>query len=69
MEKFQENNSRYLVNGRLEAALFLKVTGVQDARDGNKKQPVHNPYKQKFQRRSNFGIISQALQLAKIVYN
>nr|XP_022291077.1 BTB/POZ domain-containing protein 17-like [Crassostrea virginica]XP_022291078.1 BTB/POZ domain-containing protein 17-like [Crassostrea virginica]XP_022291079.1 BTB/POZ domain-containing protein 17-like [Crassostrea virginica]XP_022291080.1 BTB/POZ domain-containing protein 17-like [Crassostrea virginica]XP_022291082.1 BTB/POZ domain-containing protein 17-like [Crassostrea virginica] len=37
MEKFQENNSRYLVNGRLEAALFLKVTGVQDARDGNKK--------------------------------
>lgn len=37
IEKLQENNSRYLVNGRFEATLFLKVIDVHDTKDVNKK--------------------------------
>lgn len=37
IEKLQENNSRYLVNGRFEATLFLKVIDVHETKDGNKK--------------------------------
>lgn len=37
IERLQENNSRYLVNGRFEATLFLKVVDVQETKDGNKK--------------------------------
>jgi hypothetical protein len=37
VEKFQEKNSSYLVNGRFEATLFLKVLSVSEGKDGAKK--------------------------------